>query len=320
MLVFFPDSDYIQTMKLENQNWPAFNRSRSSVALNCASTCRRSLSGFRFQVPGFKFAVFLAVVFLAGVSSSFAATANNPYQEIVTRNVFGLVPIPTNTGPVNPVPPPNLPKITPNGLMTIFGKLQVLFKVIEPGKAGKEDAYVMGEGDRQDDIAVQNIDEKTATITFNNHGTIQTLPLVDGKASGGAATTGGGGGVPGLPQLAGQPASSGAAMPANFGSHFGQRPGRAGQVADAGSAGLGGANSGGANGQNQPPPLTPEEQVIMIEANRLVTQKQVENGEMPPLPPTEMTPPDATGIGGAPLEVPPPGNPNGKDSGSNRGQ
>jgi hypothetical protein len=52
---------------------------------------------------------------------------------------------------------------------------------------------------------------------------------------------------------------------------------------------------------NQQPQITPEEQVIEIEANRLITQQQVTEGSMPPLPFTEMTPPDATSVGGKPL-------------------
>ncbi|HZI32155.1 MAG TPA: hypothetical protein VFF11_07425, partial [Candidatus Binatia bacterium] len=119
----------------------------------------------------------------------------NPYQEIVTRNVFGLVPIPTGPPP-DTTPSAPLPKITPNGIMSIFGKLQVLFKVAEPGKPGnQEESYMMSVGDRQDDIEVQKIDEQSATITFNNHGTIQELALVAGKASAGAAPPTG----PGVP-------------------------------------------------------------------------------------------------------------------------
>jgi len=119
------------------------------------------------------------------------ATADNqtqnqtPYAPIVERNMFGLVPIPPPAAPVDPatlIPPP---KITPNGIMTLFGKLQVLFKVAgvaKPGQPPKDESYVMCEGDRQDDIEVQKIDQTAATITFNNHGVVQALPLVVGGA------------------------------------------------------------------------------------------------------------------------------------------
>lgn len=236
-----------------------------------------------------------------------AATAANPYQTIVERNVFGLVPIPTAPPPDASAAAKDLPKITPNGIMTLFGKLQVLFKVAVPGQpAGKEDAYVMCEGDRQDEIEVQKIDEKSATITFNNHGIIQTLALVEGKASGGTPA-GGAPGVPRLPNIPGHPPVPGAARPPGFGWHGAHMAGQANAGANSpdGAPNLGGAASAGANTQNQEPPLTPEAQVIMIEANRMLTQEAVDKGDMPPLPITEITPPDATGIGGAPLTVPP---------------
>jgi hypothetical protein len=52
--------------------------------------------------------------------------------------------------------------------------------------------------------------------------------------------------------------------------------------------------------------LTAEEQAVLIEANRMVTQDLVDQGRMPPLPPTLLTPGDATGHHGTPLITPPP--------------
>jgi hypothetical protein len=228
-----------------------------------------------------------------------AATAANPYQTIVERNVFGLVPIPTAPPPDASAAAKDLPKITPNGIMTLFGKLQVLFKVAVPGQpAGKEDAYVMCEGDRQDEIEVQKIDEKSATITFNNHGVVQTLALVEGKASGGTPA-GGAPGVPRLPNIPGHPPVPGAARPLGFGGHFGSGAAQASAAGNPGSnngSGLGGANSG-VSSQNQEPPLTPEAQVLMIEAQRM---KYMEEGDPTAkiLPPTDLTP-EVTGQGGS---------------------
>jgi hypothetical protein len=50
-----------------------------------------------------------------------------------------------------------------------------------------------------------------------------------------------------------------------------------------------------------PPGMTEEVQTVAIEANRELTKEQVINGDLPPLPITEMTPGDAVGSGGAPL-------------------
>jgi hypothetical protein len=200
-----------------------------------------------------------------------AASADTPYQAIVARNVFGLVPIPVAPPPQSTKPnDASLPKITPNGIMTIFGKLQVLFKVSEPGKAAsQEDSYIMSEGDRQDDIVVQKIDEKSATITFNNHGTIQELALVAGKASSGAPGPAASPSPVGIPlPRPGMPAPAGAGgqTVATIGSRFG----RGGPGGNNPNAGGGPAGAGlGQNGNSTTPKMTPEEQVLMIEANRL---------------------------------------------------
>jgi hypothetical protein len=235
------------------------------------------------------------------VSSS---TTDNPYAPIVVRNVFGLVP------PPPPAPPPDdtdatLPKITPNGIMSIFGSLQVLFKVdtvATPGKQSEEESYILTQGERQDDIEVVKINEKAAMVTFNNHGTIQELSLTPNADTSASQTT-----MTPFP-------------PNRFGHRgFGGR----------GHRGWNNGSSGPTFGTYSPPPpvqppvnqqpnnqnaapqnspanqipqgMTPETQIIAIEANRILTQQQVEDGLAPPLPITELTPPDATGPGGLPL-------------------
>ncbi len=55
--------------------------------------------------------------------------------------------------------------------------------------------------------------------------------------------------------------------------------------------------------QPQQPQLSPEEQIILIEANRQLTAQQVMAGELPPLPPTPLTPPDAPGAPGVSVGV-----------------
>ena len=178
----------------------------------------------------FRFIFSLAVMgwLLVTTPVSQAASSENPYTPIVTRNVFGLVPIPVGPPPTTaPATPP--PKITPNGIMTIFGKLQALFKVAgtaKPGQPAKEESYIMGVGERQDDIEVQKIDEKAAIITFNNHGTIQKLPLIAGTATGGEPAPAPGG-LPGLPmpRSSNVPPPSNGASSVGFGGRFGHGQG-----------------------------------------------------------------------------------------------
>ena len=233
------------------------------------------------------------LVLTMGVRADDAVLPGDPYAIVVARNIFGL----------NPPPPP---KITPNGIMTIFGQLQVLFKVAGTPKPGgappADEPYILSEGQRQDDIEVVKIDEKNSIVTFNNHGETQTLPLVTTLPSStpAAAPAGPGGGRPG--------------------GHFSPgivNPGGGNFNGTVGGSNRGNGNSGGNSGhasvqnpladQMPPPDFTPEMQTIAIELNRELTKQQVIQGDMPPLPITELTPDDAVGLNGVPvMRLPPP--------------
>jgi len=120
-----------------------------------------------------------AAGFGSQLSLSAASAAQDPFAPITSRNIFGLQPrTAANATNSAPVPPS---KITPNGIITLFGKSQVLFKVNStplPGQTPpKERSYLLGEGERQDGIEVQKIDVRAALITFNNHGVVQELGL-----------------------------------------------------------------------------------------------------------------------------------------------
>ena len=106
--------------------------------------------------------------------SSRAATVEpqeHPYQNIPAANVFRLrFPLPEQ-------PPP--PKITLQGITTVLGPY-VLFKVRMPGKPpepAKEIACMLREGEREGEIEVVEINEKTGTAKFRNHGIEQVLVL-----------------------------------------------------------------------------------------------------------------------------------------------
>lgn len=246
--------------------------------------------------------ILIGSLLLGGAGIALALT-DNPYSVVVERNIFNLQPIPTNP-PVEAKPPEPPSKIIPNGIMTIFGKLQVLFKVQNPAKAGqpaKEQSYVMGEGERQDEIEVKKIDEKNATITFDNHGIVQTLELV--KSTGGGVPPAGpaaGGGVPPMPNaLAGKTGGITPPLAATIGNRFGQRrSAEAGASASSGSTGAA-SDAASANrevnerGIYQPKAdpgdqLTAEQRIILIEAQRA---KLLEEGDSKAnlLPPTPLT-------------------------------
>ena len=222
-----------------------------------------------------------------------AAAPGSPYAPIVERNMFGLVPIPTNNPAADLPPPTPPPKITPNGIMTLFGKLQVLFKVAGVPKAGqpaKDESYVLGVGERQEEIEVQKIDEPSATITFNNHGTVQELSLVAGIASGGGASA-----PAGMPAGLGLPVPTPSVMPGGGGipaaigggNRFGRPRTLPGGNPSAALPSFGG-NASGAGAAGTQAAISPEAQVIMMEAQRAKWLSEG-NSAAAIIPPTPLT-------------------------------
>ena len=125
----------------------------------------------------------------ASVPAKSDLTSDNPYQSIVTRNVFGLNPIPP-ADPVQPQLGPPPPKITLTGITTIFGPAEALFKVagvVRSGGPPKDEYYTFTEGEEQDEVQVTKIDTQKNIVSFVNHGVTQEIPLTDGVASTGQA-------------------------------------------------------------------------------------------------------------------------------------
>jgi hypothetical protein len=215
----------------------------------------------------------------------------NPYAPVVVRNIFGLNPPPlVDPNAISAEPPV---KITPNGIMTIFGQLQVLFKVA--GKPPGQDGYILTEGQRQDDIEVTKIDEKAGIVTFNNHGIVQALPLVPATPGASAAPAS----SFGIPSPVGNPGANG------FNNRFGNRGGNSGRNRGAGNGGNnpGTDNSPGTDDGSalrnvptrygsQQPAIDPAVQTVLIEANRAVAQQQ-NDPTAKIFPKTDLTPPDS---------------------------
>jgi hypothetical protein len=228
------------------------------------------------------------LVWNASLHADEVVLPGNPYAVVVARNIFGLNP----PQPVDPnattIEPPV--KVVPNGIMTIFGQLQVLFKV--PAKPGGKDAdYILSEGQSQDEIEVVKINEKDGIVTFNNHGIVQELPLVVTAPSATPAPavpsfTGGNHGAPGI-------APSGGNTGVNpFNSRFGNRGVR-------NNTPSGGNNSSGVNdgtnmravptrGGNTPQSsLSPEESMILTAALKAKAY-QDKSAAAPIFPPTPL--------------------------------
>jgi hypothetical protein len=167
-----------------------------------------------------------------------SGATGNPYTPIVDRNIFGLLPPPDPNAKPQISPDADLPKITANGIMDVFGREKVLFKTT--GKAGDKDVYYdLAVGQSEDDIEVVRVDRKADIVTFNNHGDEEQIALVS-EASGG----GGGGGMQGG-GFGGNPGFGGN----RFGGGGGfNRPGYSGGY-NGGNGGYNGGN-GGYNGSN----------------------------------------------------------------------
>jgi hypothetical protein len=246
----------------------------------------------------------IAIGLAGGLALNIVARADDvvlpgdPYATVVARNIFGLNPPPQQiTNPQDANPPV---KITPNGIMTIFGEVQVLFKVAGSPKPGgppsAEESYILSEGQRQDDIEVVKIDEKNGIITFNNHGETQQLPLVVTQPSStpSPALAGGGPGVAGgrfSPGFVNPGGGPGARARGNGGGY-------GGGGANSGGQGNSGNANDGSNLRNVPTRnntfnaasqipegMTPEVQTIAIEANRALGGEAAQI-----LPITELTP------------------------------
>lgn len=226
-----------------------------------------------------------------------ADSPGNPYLGIVDRNVFALKPKPE----VPLVPPtPEVPaqKITLQGIVKAFGKKQVLWKTVmpaRPGEPAKEKSFMCSEGEREGEIEILEINELAGTVKVMNNGKPQSLSLEkDGmKPTGGpSAIPGSSPGVPGIPGIPGAPAVTlNTGIPASAGSTvttFGGGGGAASvprplRTAPTTAAGYNAATSASAR------TLSQEEQIVMMEINRKLTEDKVKRGDLPPLPPTPLT-------------------------------
>ena len=272
-----------------------------------------------------KIAIGLAggLVLIAGARADNVASAGNPYTAIVARNIFGLNPVQADEAPGEPPP-----KITLNGIMSTYGKLQALFKVAGSGRPGQPDqSYMLNEGQRKDDIEVMQINDSSNLVTFNNHGTVQEISLANAPAGAGAgpgqgglgsrggnlAKSMGGSGGAGGNIIGNSSPRSGSGRLNRGGGNSGNNLNNAALNNGAFNNGMGGGSTlssvparAGYSNQEQPQntqtqtPLSPEEQAILIEAQRSEWEKQG-NPAATFLPPTALTsllkPPEKPGGG-----------------------
>jgi len=216
-----------------------------------------------------------ALVCLASGAVADAITADNPFQSIVDRNVFGLKAPPPPPAPPEPPKPP-LPPIALTGIMTGIGKKRALLEGVMPAKPpepSKKSFYTLAEGEQQDEVRVLKIDEKAGSVEINLMGTVTNLTFA-AKMPPSAPQPGAPPGqpIPGIPS----PVNTGvnpAMAPGGFNRSLPGRPLRVnpdGGVAP--TSGLPGAASYGqpqASAQTQAQPqFSRDESALIIEAER----------------------------------------------------
>ena len=227
------------------------------------------------------------------LSSTNNPLPNNPYAEIVVRNVFDLKPPIDPKAEEDAQKAKDLPKIDATGIQSFPGMPpQVLFKTSGggmPGKPAKDKYYCLAEGQMEDEIEVTKIDSENAIVSFNNHGTEQDIPLVPpGSSESGGPSGGGpdGGTNPGNPF--GRGLNGAGTTDAGGIIHFaGRGPKRPQGMANNANYNAGGPtgpnvglNFGGIQGQNriyqpQATGMTPEESALMM---ALQKQQAIDSG------------------------------------------
>ena len=212
----------------------------------------------------------------------------NPYQNIVARNVFKLNPPPPPQDPT-PARAPT-PKIFLTGIATLGGSRRALLKtapVAKPGEPPKEHSYMLTEGERQDDLEVNSIDEHEGIVKVTYAGEQISVNFKDNAA---ASTTPsapppGTPGAPGAP-AAPAPAASPFSPPPVFNPGFrAAPPPTANPTASVDGQGAAGLQAG--MPRTAAPVISAEEQAVLIELNR--EANKTADPMAPPFPPSLLT-------------------------------
>jgi hypothetical protein len=235
-----------------------------------------------------KFGVLVGVLLSASaVGLTSVGAVENPYNAIVERNVFNLHPPPPPINPADLIKKAPPPKITFTGITTILG-IKKAFLTVPPSKPGPPESIILSEGQAQNSIEVKSIDEKAGVVQVINHGEPQTLDFEhDAPKNVGPA--------PGVPTPIAMPAPIPSAPPPGVqpmpaaGTII--RPLRALPARNSSTENNGGFGTGAANlnAEAQVSTMTPEQQVALIELQRVKAIQQ-HDPVYKILPPTELTP------------------------------
>jgi hypothetical protein len=251
-------------------------------------------SGFR-RYPLSSYLLFAILSLLSAIAlPAYAVTSGSPYTGIVDRNVFGLKPPTPVAPPTAPEPPPG--NITLTGITTILGNKRALLKVSTPPRPpepAKDENLMLTEGQRDGAVEVLEINEKTGSVKVNNGGQITTLTF-DKNGAKAVAIASGPGSISAIPapHMGGQPGG----IPGNSGPlrtipTRTTKTGPQGQTPDNQTSSTPQINPNSLAAQAQfQTDISPDEQTLMIEAQRLDLQNKGKHEDAALFPPTDLTP------------------------------
>jgi hypothetical protein len=130
----------------------------------------------------------ISLVIFAGLalcSGGAAVADSNPYQAIITRNVFGLKDPPPPTKVVEPAKPSL--KLTLTGIITL-GKARALMTAPpaqpRPGEQPKgQQSFILAEGERDGEVEVVSIDPALGKVALKVGGESMTIGFEDNSRS-----------------------------------------------------------------------------------------------------------------------------------------
>jgi hypothetical protein len=129
----------------------------------------------RTMKRGGKIEICALVGLLLTTGAKAASEGAGPYDGIVERNVFNLHAPPPAINPADLIQHTPPPKVTFTGITTILGK-KLAFLTIPAAKPGAlPESMMLAEGQAQDEIEVKQIDEKAGVVKILNHEEPQTL-------------------------------------------------------------------------------------------------------------------------------------------------
>ena len=242
----------------------------------------------------------LSGALLAPAVFAAANPQGNGYDAIAVSNPFRLKPIPPTPPIVTPEPPkPPMSKLILQGITDILGPKTAMLEVQPPNNAPKTH-LTMAEGERLGDIEIVSIDVVAGVVQVMNQGIPERLDFsVAAKA---VATSSPSAVIPSPVMPGASPVES---LPAPVtvprttlpaGTRTIRTPGATSSsltpMTPAALPSLTTSAPAPATAAKEAP-LTAEEQIIHMEINRELTKQKVINGELPPIPPTSVTPPGA---------------------------